>query len=155
MRHKGSIGHGFSWSKLQKTFRSISRASSSCSFARLLANTNAEALGDDCFGEEHCRQAEARQHYLQVTDQYFAKAAATSTDLLAQNLQPGADTCCQDTTADPEELSDHEDSHMYSTCGASVARPAGLEPATPGSEDQCGCRSKEALIASQGNDLRR
>lgn len=82
-------------------------------------------------------EAVARENYLQVTDEHFAMAAAKETGLLAQNLQPVADTSCQDTTAEPEEFLDRGESEMYSTCGASGARPAGLEPATPGSEDQC------------------
>lgn len=77
------------------------------------------------------------KNYLQVIDEHIAMAAAKPAGLLAQNLQPVADTSCQNTTEDPEEFSDLEESEMYSTCGASEARPAGLEPATPGSEDQC------------------
>jgi integrase len=90
-------------------------------------------------------QPVAMKHYLQITDDHFAKAlvgAAKSDAPLVQNpmQQPAATSCTES-----QEPTEDQSGGGFALVGAETCdnvrddqiRPAGLEPATYGSEDHC------------------
>jgi hypothetical protein len=90
-------------------------------------------------------QPVAMKHYLQITDDHFARAlgrAAKSDARVVQNpvQQPAATSC-----SESQESSEGQNGCGLALVGAetcenvrdSQIRPAGLEPATYGSEDHC------------------